>query len=204
MSGKTGEVKWENAKSFGGRVHRAYIDYLFLLVDRNLAHFHIRFLPMSEYDHSLSGRRRRIDTVSKCYYQLIVHRALRHYSEHGHVSVYPDDGECTSHLPAMLEALRNEDKSRYCQGRDSCLQEILPRSSAREPMLQLLDVTLGALAAYRNKRHLKPEISQTKRDLAVYAFEKTGWPSIEGNCDPRIKKLNRWNVRPSLRRGRGG
>ncbi|MEY9198429.1 hypothetical protein ABIA16_003545 [Sinorhizobium fredii] len=204
--GKTGEVKWKNAKSRRGRVHREYIDLLFEMVEMGRIHLHIRFSRMSEYDHKLSGPRRKVDTVSKAFYQLLLHRPLKFYREKADIYIYPDDGECTIDLPNNIGALHREEWRMTGENgyNGNAVRCITPRSSEREPMLQLLDVTLGALAAYRNGRHLDPEISQTKRELAIYAFEKTGWPDIEGSCNKRKRKLSRWNVIPSLKKEKGG
>lgn len=194
-TGKKGEVKWSNAKSYGGRPHRAFADYLFDLIKRNNAHFHIRFSPMKEYDHG--GRRGRIDTVSKSFYQLILHRPVRYYHKSCDVWVFPDDGAYTSELPDMIEPLCYQGGEHFPDGGGVCVQDISPRSSAAEPMLQLLDVTLGGLAAIRNGRTSRDGYSPVKRELAEHIFKKTGWFSIEGNS--WSNKCNRWNVIPKKR-----
>lgn len=194
-SGKSGEVKWKNAKSYGGRVHAGYVDYLFLLIDEGKAQFHIRFSPMSEYDHSLSGERRRVDTVSKAFYQLLLHRACRYYSR-SPLFVHPDDGEYTEALPGQLGALNHQAVSKFGGDFDGCVRKLEPRSSASEPMLQLLDVTLGALAALRNGRTTKEGYGKVKADLARYVLAKTKWPSLLGNSDINHRPLNKWNARP--------
>lgn len=199
---KPGEVKWSNAKSFGGKVHRLYINYLFDLIRAGRAHFHIRFSPMNEYDHSLSGARKRIDTVSRAFYQLILHRAVRFYGNKCDINVYPDDGECTERLPEFIAALGNDERRLFQRNNRSSVNLIQPRCSATEPLLQLLDVTLGALSAYRNRRDLVTGASLIKRNLAHHAFSMTGWPDITGNCWQRDIKLNRWNVTPKFERGR--
>lgn len=194
-TGKTGEVKWSNAKSFGGRAHRAYIDYLFLLIAEGKAHFHIRFSGMNEYDHTLSGERRKIDTVSKAFYQLLLHRAYRCYRERA-VYIYPDDGEYTEKLPDQIGALNHQGSNKFGGIAFGAVQEISPRSSKSEPMLQLLDVPLGALAALRNDRHLQDGYSRVKRELAEYTLGKTGWTTVKGNSTWGRWHLNRWNVKP--------
>ena len=199
--GKTGEVKWKNAKYCGGMVHEGYIRLLFDLVKEGRLHFHIRFSRMDEYDHKLSGPRRKLDTVSKSFYQLLLHRPVAFYGKYADIFIYPDDGSCTRLLPDQLGALNWEGGITYSV---SPVKEIQPRSSEREPMLQLLDCTLGALAAYRNERHLNPDISETKKRLSALAFQLTKWPDISGSCWKDKKKLNRWNVTPKIKvEGRG-
>lgn len=194
--GKSGEIKWKNAKSYGGRAHRSYVDYLFLLIAENKAHFHIRFSRMDEYDHSLSGERRKIDTVSKAFYQLLLHRAYRCYGERA-IFVHPDDGEYTEQLPSQIGALNHQGLAKFGGMPLGAVQEITPRSSKSEPMLQLLDVPLGALAAIRNERHTRAGYSAVKRELAEYVLGKTGWSTTLGNSAKGQWTLNRWNARPS-------
>jgi hypothetical protein len=115
------------------------------------------------------------------------------------VHVYPDDGQCTVLLPEMHDPLTVDAYKNFgAEGRD-CVSAITPRCSKSEPMLQLLDVTLGALAAYKNGRHLKEGYSPIKRELAEHAFKKTGWFTISGNS--WSKACNRWTVVPKIRRG---
>ena len=95
------EVKWKNAKKRRHNVHRTYIEYLFALIESNRAHLHVRFAPFGQYDHKLSGRNARLDTVGKMHYQLILHRALRYYGDDCDLHIYPDNGVCTEKLPDM-------------------------------------------------------------------------------------------------------
>lgn len=195
--GKQGEVKWKNAKSRNGVVHEAYIRLLFELIDMRRLTFHIRFSRMDEYDHKLSGPRRKIDTVSKAFFQLILHRPVTFFGAEADLFIHPDDGDCTSALVDQMGAL-NWVGRRMC-GVPNVVKKVQQRSSEREPMLQLLDCTLGALAAYRNGRHEMDGISDTKRRLAILAFELTGWPDITGSCWQQ-KRLNRWNAVPKFKK----
>lgn len=193
--GVKSEVKWERAKPRRMNIHKAYIDYLFALIDSNLTHFHIRFAPFKEYDHSLSGERKRAGTVGKMHYELLLHRPVWYYGQHHKLSVYPDNGDCTELLPRMKGSLNRKAKARFTFKQD-CIDSIECRDSKSEPMLQLLDVTLGALTAYRNGRHEDPKTSETKRELAIYAFQRTGFESLSDSTPRHHSKLNVWNVKP--------
>ncbi|UXS53943.1 DUF3800 domain-containing protein [Agrobacterium tumefaciens] len=197
--GKVGEVKWKGAKFKGGVVHRAYVDKLFELIAANRVHLHLRFSKMADYDHKLSGERRRIDTVSKAFYQLLLHRAVGMYNEKCEIDIVADDGHCTALLPEMVKALHTDEKRKYDRGYSPSVRSIEQRSSAAEPMLQLLDVTLGALSSFRNERHNDGETGPIKRELAEYAFGKTGWASIDGNCPAGNRECVRWNARPLIK-----
>lgn len=194
--GKTGEVKWKNAKSYNGRAHTAYVDYLFELIAEKKAQFHIRFSEMADYDHRLSGERRKVDTISKAFYQLLLHRPCRYYHNLS-VFIHPDDGEYTALLPDQIGALNHQCRQRFGGQEDGCVKVIEPRSSEREQMLQLLDVPLGALAALRNGRTLPEAYSPIKRALANHVLAHTGWPNVLGNTEITHASVNKWNARPN-------
>ena len=71
------EVEWQTTRTWNLVHRKAYVDLLAELVRDRLAHFHIRFAQFSAYSHE--GERKRFDTTSKMFYQLLLHRAVRHY-----------------------------------------------------------------------------------------------------------------------------
>lgn len=188
------EVKWENAKKRRHNVHEAYIEYLFELIEKNRAHLHIRFAPFFQYNHKLSGRNARLDTVGKMHYQLILHRPLRYYGDDCELHVYPDNGVCTEKLPSMKDFLNFGHPKKP-------IKHIECRDSENEPILQLLDVTLGALSSYKNKRHDEPNASAVKTQLSALAFKKTGLHSLDRSTGISARRFNLWNVSPKWKNG---
>lgn len=195
QSGYVGsEVKWSSLGKRKVSIHKLYVDYLFNLIENNLAHFHIRFAPFSEYDHSLSGERKRSDTVSKMFYQLLLHRPVRFYGSRRAIYVYPDDGDCTLRLPELRGPLCADGYSRGAKS--NCVKEIAPRSSKREPLLQLLDVTLGALTAAKNER----QNAAPKMELIAHVLSQKSVPALSVGTDKNARKFNVWNVTPKWRK----
>ena len=189
------EVKWGTVKRLNGRVHKLYIDYLFELIASDIVHFHIRFSELAKYDHSKSGARNKIDTVIKSFYQLILHRPMQYYGKSGDIHIRLDAGHCTSEVHRYIGAMHTEAYRQYGCQRDY-ITSIQSRDSASEPMLQLLDVTLGALTAYRNGRHLVPGCNRTRQEVACYAFGKVGIKSLAQSTSKEQKRCSIWNVRP--------
>ncbi|MHA6687790.1 hypothetical protein ACX3P0_19780, partial [Mesorhizobium sp. A556] len=118
---KHSEVKWNKAKSKKD-LCKAYIKLLFDQIEENHVHFHVRFSPFTQYDHSASGERKETDTISKAYYQLLLHRTGRFYGEHCRVQVRPVVCPLKSGPPLCMafepmEDLRNGQKETQC-GRD--------------------------------------------------------------------------------------
>jgi hypothetical protein len=190
-----GEIKWHNTRKRGLDVRKAYVDRMVKLIADNHVHCHIRFSPMNEYDHA--GERHKFDTVSKMYYQLLLHRPVRYYGKDCLLLVRPDNGECTRLLPDFKDALHTEGQRTY-QSQPDCIESIVPMNSRNEPMLHLLDVTVGALAAYRNGRHLLEELGEPKRALAQHAFEAFGKKDLKISQNDG-NKFSIWNVIPKKR-----
>jgi hypothetical protein len=191
-------VKWKKAKSKPD-LCRDYLDLMERLITANHVHLHLRFSPFQEYDHSASGDRKETDTVSKAYYQLLLHRAGRFYGKHTKILVRPDAGDCTSDLPKLMAAVNVDVSLRYKVPHDA-ITHIQARDSKDDPMLQLLDVSLGALTAARNGGHINGELSAIKTDLAAYAVEKCP-VGIDHNHAPKHRRFSLWNVRPKWKKG---
>ncbi|AJC79794.1 hypothetical protein IE4803_CH02605 [Rhizobium etli bv. phaseoli str. IE4803] len=203
LHGKEGEVKWKKAGYRSGILHLALINLLFNLVDKNVINLHVNFVEMRRYDHKLSGEQRTEGTVGRQLYNLILHRAIKLYHDRYSVSVYPDDGGCSRKLASLAPHLRIKAQRLFKADPRNVLNVIQQRNSSREPMLELLDVTLGALASYRNARYTVEDASSTKTRLAAYAFSRTRWNSIEGNVW-RGRQCVLWNLEPSIDIAAGG
>jgi hypothetical protein len=130
------------------------------------------------------------------YYQLLLHRALNYYGSNCGLLIRPDDGACTSELSGFIAALHVDGQRRYKTEPD-CIHSIICLNSTTEPLLQFLDVSLGALTAYRNGRHLRPGTSEAKRTLAEYTFHAFGIGDLTKNLNQR--QLSIWNVVPKKR-----
>lgn len=191
------EIKWGNCKRHSGKIHKAYVDYLFELIKQKRAHFHVRFSHMPSYDHEQSGSRKKIDTVSKAYYQLIVHRPCRYYGNSCNIYVRADNGNCTSELYSQIDSMNSNVCHRYNYCIRSPVVHVECRDSKREPILQLMDVPLGALAAYRNGRHKHSAANSLKTQLSEYVFAQTGASSILGNTPLARREMSIWNAQPS-------
>ena len=192
------EVKWSTAKSRNDDVHAAFVDYFADALAAGRIHFHIRFAPFQQYDHKVSGPRKRIDTVSKMHFQLLLHRAVRFYGRHYKLRIRPDNGDCTAALVDQLASLHSWGAHHYNCPTD-CIESIEPRDSRREPLLQLLDVPLGAFTALRNNRQLVGP----KRALADYVRAKFLNKNLSRNTAQNVMDFSIWNVIPSGPPARG-
>jgi len=194
------EVKWENCKKRRLNIHEAYANYLFDAIERGHIHLHVRLSPFKEYDHAASGDRRETDTISKSYYQLIVHRAGRYYAKSCRLLIRPDDGECTSYLPTMKEGMNSEIMLRYGVLYPP-IADVAPCSSRTEPMLHLLDIVLGALTAARNGNVEDGKLAAPKLALARLILKRARIDDITGSDYVERRDFNLWNVVPKWKKG---
>lgn len=191
------EIKWEKTSERHDCGETAYANYLAELLTTKKVHLHVRFAPFTEYNHHHSGPNRRADTVGKMHYQLLLHRAVRFYGGAYKLRIRPDAGDCTKKLCDQQGALLYEAVARHrYEVQADCIDSIEPRDSVREPLLQLLDVTLGALTAMRNGRHLRPECAEPKKALALHVHGLHGHADLNGNTGPLIRHFSIWNAVP--------
>ncbi len=189
------EIKWSNIKARRDNGHLAYAELLKELIQSNNVHFHIRFQRIQEWDHYRAGPRRKIDTVSRAYYQLALHRPIAFYGATSDIHIRPDNGECTERLHEYMGHLNAEAKNHpdcKCQ----CVRSIHTVDSKKSHPHQLLDVTLGAFAAIRNNRHTRNEISKPKHALAMSVHQIWGNIDLSKSSSKKERKMNIWNALP--------
>lgn len=196
----TSEVKWEKARERRDDIYMAYVSLFATLIRHKQIHFHARFSPINEYDHSESGPRGHADTVSKAFYQLLLHRPGRYYSPHCDIHVRPDGGSCTEYLPKTLAGLNADICVTHGLSRH-CIRTIQPCDSQNEPVLQLLDVTLGGLTCLKNGNHKNGVVGPYKAALAVRTAEALGIHDIHASTSISTRHMNIWNVKPKYKKG---
>ena len=193
----TAEIKWSNVKARRENAHKQYAALLFDLCQQKRVHFHVRFQRVNDWNHEMSGPRRKTDTVSRAFYQLLLHRPIAFYGQQAKIFVRPDNGECTEKLSSFIGHLNTDArKKKKCEMPP--IHSIECQDSKKCHGLQLLDVTLGCFAALRNSRHLRPEISDVKKELAEYIQALWNNPDLSKSSPRSQVHFNVWNAKPSV------
>jgi hypothetical protein len=191
----SGEIKWSNAKVRRDSGQKAYAELLKELVESNNIHFHMRFQKTGDWNHDRAGNRKKVDTVSRAFYQLVLHRPVTFYGHRADIHVRPDKGDCTARLHEYIGQLNTEaGKVKHCGM--SCVKSIHAVDSCKDNFLQLLDVTIGGLAAIRNNRHKRSDVSRHKHDLAVHIHQLWANYDLTKSHPKTEKKFNIWNALP--------
>jgi hypothetical protein len=187
-----GKIKWNTINKYEKQAQIDFIDHFWRLSDQRRIDFHIRFAPFVEYDHK-RYKGKYFDTTSRMFYELLLHRAVRNYGKWDRLFIRPDDGDCTKILPHLKAGL-NADGVRKWRTNPQCVDSIICLSSKDEPILQFVDVVLGAFTALRNKRSLTgPKLYVA--DYAMKTLQTRRRDLLSKYSDTRHFSI--WNAIPS-------
>ena len=189
------EIKWSNAKDRRDNAHRSFAALLRELFEERKVDLHINFIPMQKYQHRISGVRRKIDTISKQYFNLILFRAIAYYGRDNPIHVRLDNGEFTECLPDFHRAVNTKAWEKF--GYEEPVETICCRDSSNANFLQLLDVTLGAFSALRNNR-FATSADSFKAQFAEEIHSSWGRTDLSNNTPPSDRAFTVWNVSPSF------
>jgi len=163
--GARNEIKWNTTGKRDKQIRIDFIDHFWSLSDQGRIDFHIRFAPFEKYDHK-AYKARRFATTSRMFYEMLLHRAVRHYGKWDRLFIRPENGECTKILPHLKGGLNADGVRRYGTN-PLCVDSIICLESEDEIILQFVDVVLGAFTALRNKR----DLTGAKGDVADHALK---------------------------------
>lgn len=159
------ELKWSKTNRHDLPLYEAMCIYFFSLVQARQLHFHVVICDFIAYDHRTLNLGNNSTSVSKTYYQLILHRCCKLYGDRAFVHVRPDAGDCTDRLPQFVNCI-NADAQRRFGLRTSPIRSINLIQSGSSPIMQMNDIILGAIGSHRNSRHLQQDASPYKTKLA--------------------------------------
>jgi hypothetical protein len=154
----------------------------------NHIHYHVVICDMHAYDHRLRNQGQKTTSVSKTYYQLLLHRCCRLYGGKAFIHVRPDTGACTRELPGLRNGLNADAQRRF----DLKLRTVLSinlTESITVNLMQMNDVILGAIASHRNERHKRQGASPHKTRIAEAVRAVFGVPNFTINTSWNHRRL---------------
>lgn len=186
------EIKWEKVNRHDLPLYEDIVGYFQSLLEARHIHFHVVICDMHAYDHRILNAGDKAKSVSKTYYQLLLHRCCRRYGGKAFLHVRPDAGDCTTALPALMNGLNADARRRFAIQLNSVLSINLAES-AQINIMQMNDIILGAIASHRNERHKKPNASAHKTHLAERVRESLGVPNFGINTAWDKRAFTLWN-----------
>lgn len=166
-----GELKWgkvSNSKlaAYGRTVKAFFDDPAF-----KTAHFHCLFVDTHEQNHREHNEGSREIGFNKEIYQLATKFARLYPDRLFHL--YPDYRD-TNQRPEELRLILNRGRRKNRDARDWPFRRCHFRDSKETPLLQLVDLLMGAVAWDLNGHGLVEGASEAKTKLAAYILKRAG------------------------------
>lgn len=198
VAGVQSEVKWTNLRKKTLPLYRGLARYFFELLADGKVRFHVIVCDFQNFNHRKNGGRGQ--SVSKMLYQLALHKGCIAYGEKAHLHIYPDNGEHADLLMPFHHHMNRASRDHLPIERHGLLCPALhmePTDSASEPLLQLNDIILGAVAYRRNQRNLQPDASDHKKKLAKFVSEQAGSTLFDFNPPTHGSRFTVWPFKGS-------
>lgn len=171
-----GELKWGKVSKSKYVAYRRYADTFFDSASLDRAKFDTLVVNTSQLDHNRFNEGSRDIGFNKELYNLATKCARLQRT--GLFHLYPDYRD-TNQRPEELRNILNYGRHKNGDGRDWPFRRCQFRDSAKTPLLQLVDVLLGALAYGVNKHYEQDNASPSKRDLARHILRRAGIKDLQ-------------------------
>lgn len=187
------ELKWSRISDQKQEEYRQLVEYFFALNNLNHLHFHCIVFDSHQANHAKYNGGDRDIGLSKLYYQLVLHRFIKHCAGRGTLCVCLDHRNSSTNL-INLRAILNAGANKNFGVQDLPIKQLLSLDSKMDDMLQLNDVILGAVCAARNGKHQLVTGRQSKRVIASLVLEKSGLQTFERNSPQGVNRFTVWNM----------
>jgi hypothetical protein len=193
------ELKWSKVHRSKIAEYKAFIDYLFLLIQTDRMRFHALVVDTHLVDHRAFNGGDTEMGFYKFYYQLLLHsfggKYLRGATE-DRCDVFLDRRNTKYKLETLRGCLNGGMRKRYRVSSDP-FKTIEPRDSHDVDLLQIVDIVAGAIGYQKNGLHLLPGAKDAKVELARYIAEKAALPNLSDGTPAEKYTFTIWNFRLS-------
>ena len=184
-----GEIKWGRVSRSKLAAYRRFVDCFFDAPEFRQCHFHSLVVDTSLIDHHRFNQGSKEVGFNKEIYQLATKFAKLYPDRLLHL--YPDYRD-TSQRPEDLRNILNHGRHKARDGREWPFRRCQFRQSHLTPLLQLVDVMLGATAYGTNEHYAAPDASPHKLELARHIMRKAGVKDMKVNT-ARTGKFTIWH-----------
>lgn len=189
------EFKWSKVSNQKLDAYRDLVGLYFDMLGRGFLSFHVTTFDNHKWKHQIYNDGDPDIGLSKNYYQLILHQFIKQYGDLASLYVCLDRRLSSTPLNKLQRMLN------FAAGKDYGLtfgpvRVLESRDSKKDDMLQINDVILGAVSAFKNSRHLEEGTRAAKVDLANYVFANSGLGSFDKNSPPQSRSFTLWNRNP--------
>ncbi len=187
--GMSGEFKWSAYR--GGARKTAYeglVDLFFEAIELDYLHFHMMIADFYKFDHHMKGRGTHSRSVSKLYYQLMLHEVCCRYGDKWRITMFPDHGNDSDEIGQYRVGICANAYKKY-DAQPNSLRDIHPTPSKKVVLLQMVDVAIGAAAAERENRTLRA----CKSELRQYFMAKCPVTDLSIDTPKQERTFSVWN-----------
>jgi hypothetical protein len=192
MLPKPGELKWKKVTRQKYDAYWRVTDAFFRLMRLDKVHFHCLIIDTQKLDRRHHQNDKETG-FSKMLYQLLAKFARAYKGNE--IQCYLDSRD-TKYGAEYLSIVLNRGLAKHYNVKNDPFKFTTFRNSKDCSLLQANDIILGAIAAYRNEHHLKPDASAAKAKLAAYILQQGRIKDLTLNTGPRVKCFAVWNFLP--------
>ena len=184
-----GEMKWGKVSGAKLAAYTRYVDCFFDAEEFKGAHFHCLVVDTSLIDHKRFNAGSKEIGFNKEIYQIATKFAKLYPS--GVFHLYPDYRDTNQH-PDDLRNILNHGRHKNRDGREWPFRRCQFRDSSKTPILQLVDILLGATAYGKNEHHKNAEASVHKLALGRHVMRRAGIRDLSKDTS-RTGKFTIWH-----------
>lgn len=184
-----GEMKWGKVSRSKLAAYTRFVDCFFDAAEFQACHFHSLVVDMTLVDNARFNQGSKEVGFNKEIYQLATKFAKLYPTVFLHL--YPDYRD-TNQRPDDLRNILNHGRHKARDRRDWPFRRCQFRQSDETPLLQLVDILLGATAYGKNEHYAAENASQPKLDLARHIMRKAGIRKM-GIDTARAGKFTIWH-----------
>lgn len=166
-----GEMKWGKVSRAKLAAYKRFADCFFDAPEFSGSHFHSLIVDTHQLDHQRFNAGSKEIGFNNEIYQLSRKFAILYPQQLFHL--YPDYRD-TNQRPEDLRNILNHGRHKERDGREWPFRRCQFRDSSKTPLLQLVDILLGAIAYGKNEHHKKENPSQHKLELGRHIMRRAG------------------------------
>lgn len=198
LAGMHSELKWSKVSNQKLDEYKALVDIYFDFCQRGAIFFRATTFDNHMWDHARFNDSDPDIGISKLYYQMLLHQVVGHYGDLATLYICLDRRLSTTPLD-KLHRILNAGASKDYKLDFGPVRVLVSKDSKKDDILQINDVILGAVSAYKNKRHELDGARASKSELAEYVLKKSGALTYDLDTPKSNTHFSLWNRKPRRR-----
>ncbi len=189
------ELKWSKVSNQKLQEYKELVDIYFDFCNRGAIAFRATTFDNHLWDHKRFNDCDPDLGISKLYYQMLLHQVVGRYGDLASLYICLDRRLSSTPLE-KLQRILNAGAGKEYKLTFGPVRTLTAKDSKKDDILQINDVILGAVSAYKNERHKAKDARAAKTELAMYVFARSGLTSYDVDSPSTSTKFAIWNRQP--------